>query len=374
MDDSAPDPIQHTKRRVYLVGLPLGALASLVLLWVEWQQGSLHIVDGVGLPLLALLNAVTSFFFWRRAGSFRVLELVFFVGFASMLVASLGYSLFQITDPETDLRNLIGLGYWSPVLYVLALLVFGVETGIRLSTGVFVGSLGVWIGQMLVSGSSFPFERSLVFQLYASDALLLLLLYGLGVILRLRAQQAARLEHDANTDPLTLLPNRRYLMTQLAQEAARSARSGRTFSIVLLDIDHFKRINDLHGHDVGDRTLRGVAVLLAAHARNADVIGRWGGEEFLLLLPDQPLAAAAEVAERLREMVALHPFDTVGDTTASFGVAEYQVDGVGAGETVHDLLRRADRALYEAKALGRNRVVPPLNPHLDSGRTEAHVA
>lgn len=348
--------IEATKRTIYLVGLPLGAVASLLLVYAEWAQGTLHLVDQIGLPLLSLLLIGLTVGFWRRSLPFVALEVAFFLGFSSMLLASLGYSLTQVLGPEADLRNLIGLGYWSPVLYAMALLIFGVRTGIRLSIGVFLASLGVWLGQIAVSENAFPFERSLVFQLYASDALLLLLLYGLGAILELQAQQAAALEHDANTDPLTLLKNRRFVGAQLEHEAARSTRSGVTFSLIMLDLDHFKEINDRFGHDAGDATLRGVAALLSLHARSADILGRWGGEEFVLVLPELPLHDAAEVAERLREIVARHPFGGVGSATASFGVAEYV-----PGESVLNLVTRADGALYRAKASGRNCVMPPFS-------------
>lgn len=124
----------------------------------------------------------------------------------------------------------------------------------------------------------------------------------------------------------------------------------------MLDLDHFKEINDRFGHDAGDATLRGVAALLSLHARSADILGRWGGEEFVLVLPELPLSDAAEVAERLREIVARHPFEGVGGATASFGVAEYV-----PGESVSQLVTRVDTALYKAKASGRNCVIPPLS-------------
>lgn len=148
-------------------------------------------------------------------------------------------------------------------------------------------------------------ERTILFQLFASNALLLLLLYTFGVRVQLYTQQAARLERDANTDVLTALPNRRFLHAQLESEFERAVRYHRTFSVVMLDIDHFKTINDTFGHGVGDGILQEVA---DAHG--------------------EPL-------------------------TVSLGVAEFAPQ-----ETLPALLARADRALYDAQARGRNRVMP----------------
>lgn len=343
--------IAAVKRAAYLIGLPLGALAALLLLGLEHAQGTLHIVDRIGLPLLALLATVLSVFFWRRWGRFFVLELALFSGFSLMLLASLTYSIMMLAS--TDVTNLTGLGYWTTVLFPLAFLIFGVRTGLRISLGVYVLSLGVWITEFLIGSNGSAAERTTLFQMYTANGLQLLLLYAFGVLVQVQARQGAEHEHDANTDPLTRLYNRRFLHTQLAQEFERAERYGRTFSVALLDLDHFKNINDHCGHLAGDETLQGIAQLLRDHTRTLDVAGRWGGEEFLLLLPELPLAAATEVAERFRLRLEAHAFGHNCPMTASFGVAE-----VSPGETLESLLTRTDRALYAAKAQGRNCVVP----------------
>jgi len=344
--------VEATKRSAYLVGLPIGVFSSVVLLYVEAQQGTLHIVDRFGLPLLALLLSALTFGFWRRRSNFLALELTLFAGFALMLLASLSYTVFQIPEQTTDIRNLTGLGYWTPVLYTMAFLIFGVRIGVKLSVGVYLTLLGVWLGYFLTTPSTTSFEQSVFFQLFASDGLMLLLLYTVGTIIKIQARHAAQLELAANTDPLTLLSNRRHLIWHLEQETVRAARYHRPFSVIMVDIDHFKEVNDRYGHDVGDATLREMGALLLEHARSVDVVGRWGGEEFLILSPELKLDAGGEVAERLREVLETHPFRSVRGATASFGVAEYR-----AGESVAELLNRADGALYEAKAAGRNRVV-----------------
>lgn len=168
---------------------------------------------------------------------------------------------------------------------------------------------------------------------------------------------AARLEHLAQTDPLTGLPNRRVLVERLAAEVERSKRYGTQVSILLLDIDHFKRVNDGHGHLVGDEVLVGIAQLLRLAVRAVDVVARYGGEEFVVILPETAPEGATTFAERVRERVAEHPFpDPSGRTlrlTTSIGIATFPGPRI---DSVEDLVARADEALYRAKAEGRNRV------------------
>ena len=158
------------------------------------------------------------------------------------------------------------------------------------------------------------------------------------------------------TDPLTGCYNRRYLDERLREEVLRSQRSGRPLSVILTDIDHFKRINDSLGHAAGDRVLVGLAEILASEMRaQIDWVARFGGEEFVVLLPDTALDAAGRVAERLRLAVESTPFSHDGreiSITASFGVA-----AMGENDNAEGLLKRADANLYRAKAAGRNTVV-----------------
>ncbi len=164
------------------------------------------------------------------------------------------------------------------------------------------------------------------------------------------AEARAQLVVQATTDPLTGLANHRTFHERLGDEAARARRFGRPLSLILMDLDHFKEVNDVHGHQVGDGVLTGVADLLRRHARAADVLGRVGGEEFAWLLPEAAAEVAERAAERLREAMAGHRFPVAGVVTLSLGVCE-----LGPGEEVSELYRRADVALYWAKAAGRNR-------------------
>lgn len=169
-----------------------------------------------------------------------------------------------------------------------------------------------------------------------------------------REQIAQLLEETARTDFLTKLINRRAMHRFLQNEMARFERTGGTFSLVLVDIDHFKDINDRFGHDIGDDVLIALSRAFENAVREQDIVSRWGGEEFLILLPNTAQDDAFEQAERLRQLLdsdALQIERYRHRVTASFGVCEFS-----PGESLEFLLKQADVALYQAKALGRNRV------------------
>jgi len=162
-----------------------------------------------------------------------------------------------------------------------------------------------------------------------------------------------RIERLAIRDELTGAYNRRFLMECLARERSRAERLGAPFSICLVDVDHFKSINDTFGHAAGDSVLREMPAIAAGSLRAIDVFGRFGGEEFMVVLPGTGLDGARVVAERLRAAVALAKFPELKARalTVTVGVAEH-----ARGEVTSDLTGRADRALYAGKAAGRNRV------------------
>jgi diguanylate cyclase (GGDEF)-like protein len=169
-------------------------------------------------------------------------------------------------------------------------------------------------------------------------------------------QTAEQLHILATVDDLTKVLNRRQFLASLENEFKRAHSGARPLSVMMIDADDFKRVNDQHGHSVGDEVLRAVAERCRAIVRKSDIVGRVGGEEFAAALTETDLAAAVQTAERLRRQVAEEPFE-IGDTrlsvTISIGVADRQSDDADAAQ----LLRLADRALYTAKANGRNQVV-----------------
>lgn len=166
-----------------------------------------------------------------------------------------------------------------------------------------------------------------------------------------------RLATLASTDPLTGLINRRHVNQLIGEEIRRYNRYQQPLAVILLDIDHFKALNDRHGHDVGDRILKEVALLLKHSLRSVDAVARWGGEEFLVVCPSTELMAAAKLAELLRIRFELQDFGLGAPITASFGVASYQ-----SGESLDTLIKAADEALYRAKEQRNCVRVEPVTP------------
>ncbi|MCV6587734.1 MAG: diguanylate cyclase [Marinobacterium sp.] len=175
----------------------------------------------------------------------------------------------------------------------------------------------------------------------------------LGIAERTRELEQKNVELDrlSSTDPLTGLSNRLRLDEFFERVISSARRYRRPFSVVLMDLDRFKRINDTWGHPVGDDVLVKVGQLLLRNVRDADIVGRWGGEEFLLILPETSRDNALIVAESLRQHIVALDVEPVEQVTSSFGVT-----GFCEGDTIERMMTRADKALYEAKAEGRNRV------------------
>lgn len=167
---------------------------------------------------------------------------------------------------------------------------------------------------------------------------------------------AGKYEHASKTDELTQLSNRREMLSRLNSEFYRYQRHGHHFSVILIDIDHFKHINDQYGHDAGDAVLKQFSEQLFNHSRQLDLAARWGGEEFLLLLPETSLVQALSIAERLRVRIEESEFHYQNqgiEVRISAGVCS-----ISQFETIEGLLRQTDMNLYEAKMKGRNRIIP----------------
>jgi len=228
-------------------------------------------------------------------------------------------------------------------------------------TGTLVLTVLVWnarlIGIAQALGGSWDRERAdLLIALYAIAQLVCLVAATLGLVwIEVRAM-GHELERMALTDVLTGLPNRRAMLTRLADEKARADRAYGRFAVALFDADHFKQINDAHGHQAGDAALKRIAEALAGTKRGSDTLGRIGGEEFLVILPELDRAQALEAAQRLRLAVAGLAVEQAGRPFAlslSGGVAIYPEEG----DDWDHLYSAADRRLYRAKHAGRNRIV-----------------
>jgi len=240
---------------------------------------------------------------------------------------------------------------------------FSERKGWRTSTGRRIGP-GEWAAQRAVAGGEASIDEEI--EIEALDGSRKTVLHSAmpirddggriaGVIIvshditdRKRAEE--RLRELAEHDSLTGAYTRRYLYDFLAAEIGRARRYGTPLSLAMFDIDHFKDVNDAHGHQAGDRVLAGIARRVREELRGVDVLARYGGEEFVIAAPGIARSKAALLAERLRAQIAGMQFDTLPRITCSFGVCEFD------GGDADDLIRRADNLMYRAKQAGRNRV------------------
>jgi diguanylate cyclase (GGDEF)-like protein len=279
------------------------------------------------------------------------------------------------TRPE-DFGLVVAALAWFGTLFALAFLVFGTRRGSVVSLG---GYAVIYLGAGWSARSGMLGEN-------ASVGTVVLLAGGhaalIGVVwvlarnvekLSAARTRAELLQLEATTDALTGIANRRRLDDELQRLIARARRYGHPLSAVLVDLDHFKAINDTLGHDVGDRVLVATVERLLAGVRGSDLLGRWGGEEFLLLAPDTDHPSACGLAERCRrELVDVPVLADGSPVTASFGVATLAAD-----DDARALMRRADLALYAAKSEGRDRVVgvgdiPIPDGSRGGGEADAH--
>jgi diguanylate cyclase (GGDEF)-like protein len=292
-----------------------------------------------------------------------------------------------LADPSLTVPQMVWTITSGAVAYVLAGDARGVVPSV-LAMILFFGTFGLSVAEVIGIGiyallafacavaATTRYNTGPFGYLDMAYALMVLIVLGGSIALNLRIQRIrARLREQrealahalavnrelATRDELTGLPNRRAMQDLMGLEHRRSVRSGRPMLLAQLDIDHFKRINDAHGHATGDRALQAFASVVRASVRDTDVLARWGGEEFVLLLSETRLDDARDLLERLRQAVATMEIPHTDGTlrmTVSIGVAVHL-----PGDTVDLTLERADQALYTAKSLGRNRIaVAPSTP------------
>ncbi|CAN5892533.1 hypothetical protein BH11PSE8_BH11PSE8_28640 [soil metagenome] len=286
---------------------------------------------------------------WRRwlpARSVDMSCLLFAAGICAACMALRLYS--PLYGASIDLEPLY---LWIPVIYVFAFTLMGHKSSLTLSLGILALFVSISVPYLV-----FHFDQphgNFTIQLHVVSAVLIAALYFFSSyqhrfqIAQLSADELARL---ANTDELTQLANRRRMLEAIASELVRFARYGSAFSVVMIDVDHFKSVNDRFGHSVGDRTLVALTARTLEVLRDVDTLGRWGGEEFVVILPQTQFDETLRKAAALCGHVSARPLVEEHLVTISCGVT-----CVASGDTADSLLQRADQALYAAKRNGRNR-------------------
>lgn len=266
-----------------------------------------------------------------------------------LMTPAIGYCIAPVDSSYLTLPGI-------PILYLAV-----VVSGLRYFRGVLFYSLGVyglvacgWLGVDFLVGNPPQLIEILYYALHFVSASLLALI--LSTQTRRLTLSGATNALTANVDGLTGVKNRRFLRSYLDEAVGQALKSSKPLSVVMADIDHFKSINDTHGHAAGDAVLKAVANAISGTLREGDLVARYGGEEFSLVLSGANSAVAGEVAERVRgaiEALIVSTGDQHLSVTISLGAAEFQPGDADVGS----LLRRADAALYQAKESGRNRVV-----------------
>jgi diguanylate cyclase len=286
-----------------------------------------------------------------------------------------------LIDSATAGVWLVAMGF-NPLPGALITMMLGINNMGAGGPVLFLKGVAAWMAGILLAGLVLDFQLHINTDIQVVlSCLPLLLIYPLmigEIAWRLAIQlseQKKALQHLSRTDALTGLYNRGYWQTRAQEEHERMKRQQGTASLIMLDIDHFKDINDHHGHSTGDIILQEIAKILMHTSRQVDIAGRYGGEEFVILLPDTDQAGAMQVAERLRTTIALHHFTDVDGPTAqtinstiSIGVADLSQAG-----NFSEWVRAADMALYTAKRHGRNRSIC-FQPHMVSNQPSCESA
>lgn len=347
----------------------------LILRWDAWRN-SKHLSE-IGLPSVYCMLALFFLTFFATEAYFqhKTMHGQILLIFALMTVACFIY--LRITGHARGTVTLIvtllgllclfllytgGINGTGPLWYFVfppvALFIQRLWAGIMSVSILFVVTLLMFIYQ------PFGFDTSLYSPAFIERLIAVYITVSVMSFFYAYARTSAELQLDdmrnsyrnmANTDELTGLANRRRMMDILYRQVSRSHKNQSTFSIIIFDIDYFKRINDQCGHDAGDAVLRVIPEIVRKVLRTPDICARWGGEEFLVMLPETDLAGAKRVAERLRtghEEYRLRHGDTVLSITISLGVSEFRCAG-----NLEECIKRADINLYSAKGAGRNCVI-----------------
>lgn len=336
--------ITRIKVRIYLLALLVGIFVALGVWWLNFSFGSDNAFSRVYLPCLVIVYLVAIYGLWQQDEKFiqRMEQLIY----ASSVAYILGLFTFKMMEGmRAGAASLDTFFLWMAMLYIAPFIMFNSKTALRLSLGTYGYILAVGM-YFLVNTPGGPHKAEnihVIFQVLVSNLLYLIVL---SVIVHLKDKvqeaetQSSLMSRLAHTDPLTGLSNRRRL-TDMADALIQERIA---FSIVLMDIDDFKKINDKHGHDAGDRVLQYFSSALEKLARKEDMAGRWGGDEFLILCPGLGHTGLASLLRRLETVGAHQDPQTAHPFRLSFGLATWQ-----EADTIETLLKRADLDMYRNK-------------------------
>lgn len=353
-----------TRRRVdmlmrsVMMWLFTAGVLAIGVLWIyESTAGLIDDVCRVAYPLMLAAFVASTAMLYRWPETVPIARWVGFFAITAFLCMELMAALAS-KEPLVGNYAFISMTMWFPLAYSIALFMLDARHAPWAAGGLFVLIASVSFVHVQRLGPEAGGDTAMLINLLTSHLVLLACLSGLVKIklaLFKTEAQSRRLFEQASTDPLTGLANRRYGLEMLYLAASEHTADSPS-AVMLCDVDHFKSINDLHGHNVGDQVVLSIASALCHNTREIDTVVRWGGDEFLIVVPRIGVSALREMAERLRVRVAditlVDEKCRALSPTLSIGVAE-----MAEGEMLECWIKRADEALYLAKSGGRNRCV-----------------
>ncbi|MFW6222119.1 MAG: GGDEF domain-containing protein [Bacteroidota bacterium] len=344
--------LERRKQRAYLIALISGVFIFM-LSWIIRDPTDNFI--RVLYPVFSLILILFIPLIYKAYIPLRQLELILLSVISAMVLSRLFWHFHYSESISDQLLILVAGHYWAVgIIIVGGFVMLGHKKGLVAGGVVILTSLIIAIsgmGTALIS-KEIPIESVIyIVRIHIFLGLLLGLTSAATTIrdkYRDALVRADILEKMAQTDMLTGIANRRYAEEFLRKLVYSASRYGSNFSIIMVDVDYFKQVNDNHGHATGDKVLIGIAETLNSHARESDMVCRWGGEEFLIIAPAISINEARKMADRFKNIIAKSSFAGV-NVTLSMGVTEFKND-----DSMDSILQRTDNLLYKAKHLGRN--------------------
>ena len=343
---------QDSLIHVTKLGTLFSASFFLAFVFVYWAGG--YPTQAVWVNLIATLCSLSGFILITRFKRHRLTaQLVTFAIYISstgvMMISGGVHSSSVVWQVLVPIAAFIMAGLWAGLRWGIVCLITVVAAFLLETSGItqFAGFESTMLDRLIDMGGAIIVSSIAI---WYSDSIKSSSLADLE-------KTKDQLNYLATVDPLTNTFNRRHFLELSERRIKRVQTSNGHASFLLFDIDHFKKINDEHGHIIGDQVLQGMALICMNNLRTEDILGRFGGEEFVILLPDTKLEDARNIAERLRRLIAETPIETdIGPirTTISIGIA---IKEKSTALSIDQLLSRADRAMYRAKQAGRNRVI-----------------
>ncbi len=368
--DTFDSGVAKLKRTIYTTVMPIAGVGAVVVGWAGSREPGREAEIWLVPVVLGVAILIASLALLRQGSNVLRLErIVLCTSFAAYVLALASGGWMAWTVGGDGVTSLIRIGLWMPALVAFTFLSLRVDVGRVVSWGAWAAYAAVVAPLLAVPGRVDATAATTLLETLFIQLIAIVVIQGIVYVTSTAIDRSDRMALLASNDPLTALPNRRAAEEHLDREIVRASRYGRPLSLIWFDLDRFKSLNDDFGHDVGDRVLSGVGAAIRTGLREHDLLARWGGEEFVIVLSEQGRRRAERTAERLRERLAAHDMELPDGraVTASFGVAQHL-----PGEPPRDLLRRADMAMYEAKRAGRDRVhADPDAPSDDDLRSVA---